>query len=130
MNKAFPPVNDLISYLRTISYKKHFHSFMTGIVITCAVIAAVYTVIATAWRKYNVTLHLQIQFINLKNGIVSFYSWMKNIFIPFCIQFYNESVKYYSFFSGDYLAVWNIKNTKYLKKLNFQYEHLHWNLFL
>lgn len=49
--KSFPPTDDLIAFLQGIDYKKHLNTFMDGVVIACAFIAAIATVI---WEKIQV----------------------------------------------------------------------------
>lgn len=51
LTKAFPPVNDLITELSKIEYKKHTQTFIRFVITTAAFIAAISTLL---WEKIQV----------------------------------------------------------------------------
>ena len=97
LTKSFPPADDLFAYLAEVDYKKHFHTFMDAVVIVCAFVAAVATVIRDKWVKYDCTERLQLFVLNVIEGAKTFYTWVMTVFVPFVKSFYDDCRSIYNF---------------------------------
>lgn len=95
--KAFPPVDALIETLMDIDYKKHLNSFMDAVVIACAFIAAIATVIRDKWVEHNCTERLQLFALDFIEGSKITYAWVMNVFVPYVKSFYDDCRSVYNF---------------------------------
>jgi hypothetical protein len=93
---AFPPAEKLTETLMNIDYKKHFHSFMDAVVIFCAFVAAMATLIAQKWQEYDCTERLQLFVLNVIQKAKTFYAWVMNVFVPFVKSFYDDCRSVYN----------------------------------
>ncbi len=73
--EAFPPAHKLTETVMTIDYKKHYNSFMDGVVNLCAFVAAIATVIYDTWMRYNTTERVQLWSLTA-------YTWTREIAVP------------------------------------------------
>lgn len=94
--KSFPPVDALIETLQNIDYKKHFNTFMDAVVIACAVVAAVATVIRDKWIEHNCTERLHLFVLNVIEKAKTCYAWVTNVFVPECKSFYDDCRSIYN----------------------------------
>lgn len=94
--KSFPPADDLFTQLREIDYRKHYNQFMDAVVVACAVIAAIATVIRDNWVKYDCTERLQLFVLRVIELSKTFYAWVKNVFVPECKNLYQDVLKVYN----------------------------------
>lgn len=97
LTKSFPPADALFETLMEIDYKKHLNSFMDAVVIACAFVAAIATVIAQKWQQYDCTERLQLFVMNVITGAKTFYAWVMNVFVPFVKSFYDDCRSVYNF---------------------------------
>ena len=51
LTKSFPPADAFVEMMTEIDYKKHYNTFMDGVEIFCAIVAAVSTIL---WEKIQV----------------------------------------------------------------------------
>jgi hypothetical protein len=94
---AFPPAQKLTETLMEIDYKKHFHQFMDAVVIACAFVAAIATVIRDNWVKYDCTERLQLFVLRCVELAKTFYAWVMTVFVPFVKSFYDDCRSVYNF---------------------------------
>lgn len=93
LTKSFPPVDALLE----IDYRKHYNNFMDFVVIVCATVAAIATVLYNHWQKHSCTERLQLFVINVIEGAKTFYDWTQNVFVPECISLYHDVRKAYTY---------------------------------
>lgn len=96
LTKSFPPADALIEVLQGIDYKKHFNTFMDAVVIACAFVAAIATVIRDKWTEHDCTERLQLFVLNVIEKAKTFYAWVTNVFVPECKSFYDECRSIYN----------------------------------
>lgn len=96
LTKSFPPADDLLNQLREIDYRKHYNQFMDAVVVACAFVAAVATVIRDNWVKYDCTERLQLFVLRVIELAKSFYAWVMNVFVPECKSLYQDVLKVYN----------------------------------
>jgi EamA domain-containing membrane protein RarD len=89
---GFPPVDAAVYQLSKIEYKKHLQTFAHVVITIAAYVAAVYTVLATKYQEHNMNKKLQQLWQNLVLGIMIFYEWILNIFIPECKALYKDII--------------------------------------
>jgi len=80
---AFPPAQKLTETLMEVDYKKHYNTFMDFVVVFCAAIAAVFTVLRDKWVEYDCTERVQLAAETVKVQSVRFYNWNKDVSIPY-----------------------------------------------
>jgi len=95
--KAFPPADALIETMLEIDYKKHYNAFMDAVVIACAFIAAIATVIRDNWVKYDCTERLQLFVLRCIELAKIFSAWVMNVFVPSVQSFYDDCRSVYNF---------------------------------
>jgi hypothetical protein len=81
--KSFPPATALIAFFAGIDYKKHYNSFMDTVVMICAIVAAVYTVVSEKWVENRMTTRCKIAFRAVKKYAKVSYIWMRNVAVPY-----------------------------------------------
>ena len=87
---AFPPAQKLTQKLMQIDYRKHYHNFMDAVVIVCAWIAAVATILRDNWVKYDCTERVQLFTLNVIEKSKKFYAWVQTVLIPAVVAFYDD----------------------------------------
>ena len=97
LTKSFPPTDDLFAYLQQIDYKKHYNNFMDAVVVFCAFVAAVATVIRDKWQQYDCTERLQLFVLRVIELAKTFYAWVMNVFVPNVKSFYDDCRSVYNF---------------------------------
>ena len=95
--KSFPPADDLFVQLQQVDYQKLYHDFMDVVVVFCAFVAAVATVIRDKWQQYDCTERLQLFAIRVIAGAKTFYAWTMTVFVPECKEFYADCRAAYNF---------------------------------
>ena len=96
LTKSFPPFDDFFSYIREVDYHKLYNQFMDFVVVVCAVVAAVATVIRDKWVQYDCTERLQLFVLRCIELVKSFYAWLMNVFVPECKSLYQDVLKVYN----------------------------------
>jgi hypothetical protein len=94
---AFPPAHKLTETLMNIDYKKHLNSFLDAVVILCAFVAAVATVIRDKWQEHDCTERLQLFVLRVVELAKTFYAWVMNVFVPNVKSFYDDCRSIYNF---------------------------------
>lgn len=84
--KSFPPVDALIETLQNINYRKHYQN----LVMICAFIAAVVTVLHNKWIEHNCSQHVQRFILTVVDGVKTFIAWVRSIFIPELQALYHD----------------------------------------
>ena len=67
-----------------IDYKKHLNTFMNGVEIFCAFVAAVAIILAEKWQEHNMTERTQLFVLRVIEGLKTFYAWINTVFVPEC----------------------------------------------
>lgn len=96
LTKSFPPTDDLFTYLSEVDYKKHLNTFMDAVVIACAFVAAIATVIRDKWQQYDCTERLQLFVLRVIELAKTFYAWVINVFIPGVKEFVKDCRSIYN----------------------------------
>lgn len=96
LTQSFPPVDAFIVKVQEIDYKKHLNSFMDAVVIACAFIAAIATVIRDKWVQNDCTERLQLFVLRVIELAKTFYAWVMNVFIPGVKEFANDCRSIYN----------------------------------
>ena len=73
-----------------IDYKKHFNTFMDGVEIFCAFVAAVAIILAEKWQEHNMTERTQLFVLRVIEGAKTFWAWINTVFVPECKAFYED----------------------------------------
>ena len=97
LTKSFPPADAFLEMMTEIDYKKHYNTFMDGVEIFCAFVAAVAMIIAEKWQEHNMTERTQLFVLRVIDGAKTFYAWVKNVFVPECQEFYNDIRSFYNY---------------------------------
>jgi len=84
LTKSFPPADAFVEMMTEIDYKKHYNTFMDGVEIFCAFVAAVAIIVAEKWQEHNMTERTQLFVLQVIEGAKTFYAWVKNVFVPEC----------------------------------------------
>ena len=84
LTKSFPPVDAFVEMMTEIDYKKHYNTFMDGVEIFCAFVAAIAIIAAEKWQEHNMTERTQLFVLNVIEGAKTFYAWVMNVFVPEC----------------------------------------------
>ena len=82
LTKSFPPADAFVEMMMGIDYKKHLNTFMDGVEIFCAFVAAVAIILAEKWQEHNMTERTQLFVLQVIEGAKTFYAWVKNVFVP------------------------------------------------
>ena len=82
LTKSFPPADAFVEMMMEIDYKKHLNTFMDGVEIFCAFVAAVAIILAEKWQEHNMTERTQLFVLQVIEGAKTFYAWVKNVFVP------------------------------------------------
>jgi len=82
LTKSFPPVDAFVEMMMEIDYKKHLNTFMDGVQIFCAFVAAVAMIVAEKWQEHNMTERTQLFVLRVIDGAKTFYAWVMNVFVP------------------------------------------------
>ena len=82
LTKSFPPVDAFVEMMMEIDYKKHYNTFMDGVEIFCAFVAAVAIIVAEKWQEHNMTERTQLFVLRVIEGAKTFYAWVMNVFVP------------------------------------------------
>ena len=90
LTKSFPPADAFVEMMTEIDYKKHLNTFMDGVEIFCAFVAAVAIILAEKWQEHNMTERTQLFVLRVIEGAKTFYAWIKNVFVPECKAFYKD----------------------------------------
>ena len=90
LTKSFPPADAFVEMMMGIDYKKHLNTFMDGVEIFCAFVAAVAIILAEKWQEHNMTERTQLFVLRVIEGAKTFYAWVKNVFVPECQAFYED----------------------------------------
>lgn len=96
LTQSFPPVDAFIAKVQEIDYKKHLNSFMNAVVIACAFIAAIATVIRDKWVQNDCTERLQLFVLRVIELAKTFYAWVVNVFIPGVKEFAKDCRSIYN----------------------------------
>lgn len=98
--ESFPPVHKATEVLMNIDYKKRFHQFMNAVVIVCAFVAAIATVLYDKWMQNNMNERIQLVAMNV-------YTWAKEVALPkmkklyqAVVMMYKEIVEVYNIFKA------------------------------
>ena len=65
-----------------IDYKKHLNTFMDGVEIFCAFVAAVAIILAEKWQEHNMTERTQLFVLRVIEGAKTFWTWINTVFVP------------------------------------------------
>jgi len=84
LTKSFPPADAFLEMITEIDYKKHFNTFMDGVEIFCAFVAAVAVIIAEKWQEHNMTERTQLFVLRVIDGAKTFWAWVNTVFVPEC----------------------------------------------
>jgi len=90
LTKSFPPADAFVEMMMGIDYKKHLNTFMNGVEIFCAFVAAVAIILAEKWQEHNMTERTQLFVLRVIEGAKTFYAWVMNVFVPECKEFYKD----------------------------------------
>ena len=82
LTKSFPPADAFVEMMTEIDYKKHYNTFMDGVEIFCAFVAAVAIIVAEKWQKHNMTERTQLFVLQVIEGVKTFWAWVNNVFVP------------------------------------------------
>ena len=82
LTKSFPPADAFVEMMMEIDYKKHYNTFMDGVEIFCAFVAAVAIIVAEKWQEHNMTERTQLFVLRVIEGAKTFYAWVMNVFVP------------------------------------------------
>lgn len=93
---AFPPAQKLTETLIEIDYRKHYNQFMDSVVIFCAFVAVVYTVLQSKWSQYDMTERCQLAWIQAKENVNQFSNWFQSVLIPFLNEIVKEIICFYN----------------------------------
>lgn len=93
---AFPPAHHLTKALMDFDYRKAFHTFMDGVVIVCAVIAALATVAKAKWVEHDMSERTALFVEEVKEFSIKFYIWVVDVAVPELISVRNEFRSYCS----------------------------------
>ena len=96
---AFPPAYKLTEKLMQIDYRKNYHNFVNTVVMICAFVAAISTVLYAKWNKYDCSERVQLFVLNTFENLKTFYAWMQNVFIPAVRAFYDDVRSLYNVFT-------------------------------
>lgn len=96
LTQSFPPVDAFLIKVQEIDYKKHLNSFMDAVVIACAFIAAIATVIRDKWVQHDCTERLQLFVLRVIELAKTFYTWLINVFIPGVKEFAKDCRSIYN----------------------------------
>jgi len=84
LTKSFPPADAFVEMMMGIDYKKHLNTFMNGVEIFCAFVAAVAIILAEKWQEHNMTERTQLFVLRVIEGAKTFYAWINTVFVPEC----------------------------------------------
>lgn len=99
LTKSFPPADALAAYLMQVDYQKLYNQFMDAVVVFCAFVAAVYTVLRTKWVEYDCTERCQIAALYVKETAIKLYNWVREVMVPFVIETINDVRSFYNIVS-------------------------------
>ena len=97
LTKSFPPADAFVEMITEIDYKKHFNTFMDGVEIFCAFVAAVAMITAEKWQEHSMTERTQLFVLQVIEGAKTFYAWVNNVFVPECKALYNDCRAVYNY---------------------------------
>ena len=90
LTKSFPPADAFVEMMTEIDYKKHYNTFMDGVEIFCAFVAAVAIILAEKWQEHNMTERTQLFVLRVIDGAKTFWAWINTVFVPECKAFYKD----------------------------------------
>ena len=90
LTKSFPPADAFVEMMTEIDYKKHYNTFMDGVEIFCAFVAAVAIIVAEKWQEHNMTERTQLFVLQVIEGAKTFWAWINTVFVPECKAFYKD----------------------------------------
>jgi len=90
LTKSFPPVDAFVEMMTEVDYKKHLNTFMDGVEIFCAFVAAVAIIVAEKWQEHNMTERTQLFVLRVIEGAKTFWAWINTVFVPECKAFYKD----------------------------------------
>ena len=90
LTKSFPPADAFVEMMTEIDYKKNLNTFMDGVQIFCAFVAAVAIIVAEKWQEHNMTERTQLFVLRVIDGAKTFWAWINTVFVPECKAFYKD----------------------------------------
>ena len=78
----FRSVDAFVEMMTEIDYKKHYNTFMDGVEIFCAFVAAVAIIVAEKWQEHNMTERTQLFVLRVIEGAKTFWAWINTVFVP------------------------------------------------
>ena len=105
LTKSFPPADAFVEMMMEIDYKKHLNTFMDGVEIFCAFVAAVAIIVAEKWQEHNMTERTQLFVLRVIDGAKTFWAWINTVFVPECKAFYKDVCKI-MIIAGVVVPVW------------------------
>ena len=105
LTKSFPPADAFVEMMTEIDYKKHYNTFMDGVEIFCAFVAAVAIILAEKWQEHNMTERTQLFVLRVIDGAKTFWAWINTVFVPECKAFYKD-VRKVMIIAGVVVPVW------------------------